>query len=183
MLFVSSMFSQNGYMSGNKMFQKPKEGKALVYIIRSGAGQLLNFRVYKNDKFLGAITSEEYLIVECDPGEALFWAASENRDYVEANLEANQVYVLNVQGQMGAFIASVSLKPLNPNKKQDKNLFSRKIKNGYARVYSEANVTDDKSDNIRKGLEKYQELKKNNSSKISKLSAEMVFENANKFEK
>lgn len=183
-LFCSLSFSQDKYLSGNNPFQKPKEGKALVYIIRSGAGQLLNFRVYKNDKYLGPITSSDYLIVECEPGEHLFWAVSENRDFVEATLEANKVYVLNVEGQMGAFIASVALKPLNQDKKQDKNLFYRKIKNGSAIIYSESKeMNDDKAENITKGLEKYQDLKERNSSKIMKLPASMIFENANKFEK
>ena len=78
---------------------KPTEGKSLVYILKTGAGMLLNFRVYDKDKFLGAIPSGKYLVYECEPGEHLFWAVSENRDYVEANLPEYDVRV-SVLGHM-----------------------------------------------------------------------------------
>ncbi|MDQ7960222.1 hypothetical protein [Flavobacterium lindanitolerans] len=179
-LFTGVVFGQSGYLNGKQPFQKPKEGKSLVYLIRSGAGALVNFRAYKDDKFLGALVNDDYLIIECEPGEHLFWAVSENRDYVEANLEANKVYVLNIQGQMGAFIASVSLKQLDPNKKSDKKLFARKIRNSWAIVYDESRITEDKSENIEKGLAKYKELKAKESSKIIKLDPAKAFENADK---
>lgn len=179
-LLSGFVFSQDKYLRGIQPFQKPSEGKALVYIIRSGAGAFLNFRAYKDDKFLGVLSAEEYLVIECEPGEHLFWTVSENRDYVEASLKQDKVYVLNIEGQMGTFIASVSLKPLNPNKKSDKRLFSRKVRNSHIVVYDESKITDDKSENITKGLEKHQELKKKSSSKILKLTPDMAFEDANK---
>lgn len=179
-LFTGAVFGQTGYLNGKQPFQKPREGKALVYLIRSGAGAIVNFRTYKDDKFLGVLGSEEYQIVECEPGEHLFWAVSENRDYVEANLEANKVYVLNVQGQIGAFVASVSLEVLDPTKKSDKKLFARKIRNASGIVYDESKITEDKSENIEKGLAKYKELKEKKSSKITKLEPGQAFENADK---
>lgn len=51
---------------------------------------------------------------------------SENRDYVDADLEPNSTYVINIQGQMGAFIASVALNPMNPNEKGIKSGFIKK---------------------------------------------------------
>jgi hypothetical protein len=177
-----SLFSQNVYKSGVQAFQKPNEGKALVYIIKSGAGALLNFRVYKDDKFLGAISSSKYLIIECDPGNHMFWAASENRDFIETTLQANKVYVINLEGQMGAFIASVAIKQLDPNKKPQKNLFYRTLKNSNAVVYNSMRPPfDDKTENIKKGLDKYNELKSKNSSKILKLNPLFNFENGDKF--
>jgi hypothetical protein len=44
----------------------------------------------------------------------------------------NKVYVLNAEGQMGAFVAGVNFKQLNPNEKSSKNLFARKLKNSNA---------------------------------------------------
>lgn len=157
---------------------KPSEGKSLVYILRTGAGPLLNFRLYDNDKFLGAVSGFKYLVYECEPGEHLFWATSENRDYIEANLEANSVYVLNAQGQMGAFIASVDYSPLDPNEFRDKRTFFQVIKGAKKQDYV---VTDeDKSQNIQKGLEKYKDLKAANSKKIKVLDSSWKFENADK---
>lgn len=157
---------------------KPSEGKSLVYILKTGAGMLLNFRVYDKDQFLGAIPSGKYLVYECEPGEHLFWAVSENRDYVEANLEPNSVYVLNAEGQMGAFIASVSLRPLKPTEFRDKKTFYQVIKNDTKIPYQPSQ--DTKTENIAKAMEKYNELKSKSSNKIAVLNSDMKFENADK---
>jgi hypothetical protein len=176
----SFCISQNTYNEGKNGLQFPKEGKSLVYVIKSGAGFLLNFRVFKDDKFIGALASGNYFIIECDPGKHLFWATSENRDFVEANLEANKVYILNLEGQMGAFIASVSLKPLKPTEKRDRRFLYRALKNTKAIIYNPNDVVEDKSENIKEGLEKYKELKDRNSSKIRVLNPEDNFINAEK---
>lgn len=160
---------------------KPSEGKSLVYILKTGAGLLVNFRIYDKDLFLGPISSGKYLVYECEPGEHLFWAGAENRDYVEANLEPNSVYVINAEGQMGAFVAGVNLKPLNPTEFRDKKLFYQVIKGDTKKVYEKSQ--DDKSENIAKAMEKYKELKSRNSNKIAVLTSDMKFENADKPEK
>ncbi|MCG2792421.1 MAG: hypothetical protein L6262_02585 [Weeksellaceae bacterium] len=157
---------------------KPRDGKSLVYILRTGAGPLLNFRIYDKDRFLGALSGFKYMVYECDPGAHVFWAASENRDFVEANLEPNAVYVLNAEGQMGAFIAQASLNPLNPNEFRDKRTFYQVVKGAKKQIYVPA--TDDKTENIKSGLEKYQSLKTSNSKKIKVLTADMKFQNADK---
>lgn len=177
-----NLFAQSFLKSGLQTFQKPSDGKSLVYILKSGAGALINFRIYKDDVFLGVLSSGNYIVVECDPGKHLFWAASENRDFIETNLLPNRVYVLNAEGQMGAFIASVSLKQLDPNKKSNKNLFYRNVKNNSAVVFNPNKPSEeDKTENIKKGLAKYEDLNKNNSTKIIKLDNNLFFEDANKF--
>lgn len=172
---LSTVFAQK---VTTQSIDKPSEGKSIVYILKTGAGALLNFRVYDKDKFLGAIPSGKYLVYECEPGEHLFWAGSENRDYVEANLEPNSVYVLNAEGQMGVFIASVSLRPLKPTEFRDKKLFYQVVKNNTKTVYQPS--SDDKAENIAKAIEKYNDLKSRNSNKIAVLSSDMKFENADK---
>ncbi len=172
---TSLMFSQK---VTTQEIQKPSEGKSLVYFLRTGAGPLLNFRIYDNDKFLGALSGFKYMVYECEPGKHMFWAASENRDYIEADLEPNGVYVISAEGQMGAFIASVGLNPLNPNEFKDRRTFYQVVKRAKKQVYEPNN--DDKSENIKKGLAKYQELKASGSQKVSVLQPEWKFENADK---
>lgn len=166
----------------NQALLKPTEGKSLVYFVRSNsAGFALNFRIYDKDKYLGALVYKEYLVYECDPGEHLFWAASENRDFVEANLAPNKVYILDVQGQMGAFIVGVSLVPLKPNQKQAKKDLYKIIKNEKKVIFNSATVAaDNKEENIIKALEKYKDLKEKKTNKIEVLTQDMNFENANK---
>ncbi|AZI23556.1 hypothetical protein EIH07_11190 [Chryseobacterium taklimakanense] len=175
---TSLMFSQK---VTTQEIQKPSEGKSLVYFLRTGAGPLLNFRIYDNDKFLGALSGFKYMVYECEPGKHMFWAASENRDYVEADLEPNGVYVINAEGQMGAFIASVGLIPLNPNEFRDKRTFYQVVKMGKRQDYTPQ--TADKTENIQKGLERYKDLKANKAAKIKFLDPSWKFENADKPEK
>lgn len=161
---------------------KPSEGKSLVYFLRySSNGAFLNFRLYDGDKFLYKFPYGEYLVYECDPGKHLFWVTSENRDYVEADLEPNSTYVINIQGQMGAFIASVALNPMNPKEKRDQKWLYKEVKNASKVIYKpEMSGNEDKTENIRKAMAKYDELKKSNSSKIRVLTPDMKFDNANK---
>ncbi|MDR2205615.1 MAG: hypothetical protein LBE36_05615 [Flavobacteriaceae bacterium] len=171
-----------GFVFGQKVttqeIRKPSEGKSLVYILKTGGGLLINFRIYDKDVFLGSLSSGKYLVYECEPGEHLFWAGAENRDYVEANLKPNSVYVINAEGQMGAFVAGVNLKPLNPNEFKDKRTFYQVVKNDAEQLYTKLN--DDKSENVAKAMEKYRELKSNKSNKIRVLTPDMNFENADK---
>jgi hypothetical protein len=172
---ISTVFAQK---VTTQAIDKPSEGKSLVYILKTGAGMLVNFRIYDKDIFLGAVSSGNYLVYECEPGQHLFWAGAENRDYVEANLESNAVYVINAEGQMGAFVAGVNLKPLNPNEFRDKKVFYQVIKNDKKQIYSKSE--DDKSENIAKAMQKYQDLKNSKSNKIAVLTSNMKFENADK---
>ena len=79
LLGTGSLFSQKVV---TQEIAKPSEGKSLVYIVKSGAGYLINFRIYDGDKFLGALNGFSYMVYECEPGKHLFWAASENRDFM-----------------------------------------------------------------------------------------------------
>lgn len=171
----TAVFSQKVTTQG---IDRPSEGKSLVYILRTGAGPLLNFRIYDQDKFLGALSGFKYMVYECEPGKHMFWAASENRDFVEADLEPNSVYVLNAEGQMGAFIAQVSLSPLKPKEFRDKRTFYQVVKGAKKQVY--APVSDDKTENITKGLARYNELKAKDSKLIKVMTPDMKFENADK---
>ncbi|WGD35592.1 hypothetical protein [Olleya sp. YS] len=172
------VFAFTSYKATSQVLEKPTEGKSLVYIMRSnnlGAG--LNFRVYDKDKFLGALPSGAYFIYECDPGEHLFWAASENRDFVEANLEANKTYVIDLRAKMGMFIAAVGVEPYEPtNKKHVKRIKKVLRKHINANVVN-ADKTEEKEDNIAKAMEAYDRIKDKENSKIKKLLSNMNFEN------
>jgi hypothetical protein len=147
-LSFNFIFSQEEYKSGQVGFQKPKDGKSLVYFTRSGGAFLINFRLYFNDKFIGALSSGNYFKVECEPGKHMFWAASENRDFVEAELEANKVYVIDLVAKMGAFVASVSLEPQNPLEKKHKKRFYKSVRDENAIIYNPNEVKEDKAEAI-----------------------------------
>ena len=95
---------------------KPADGKCLVYITRQSAvAAIIKFSVYDGEVFLGKLGPNRYFAYECDPGEHVFIARSENTSYVEAHLEAGKTYVIDAEPKMGIGIARVSLTPLDKN--------------------------------------------------------------------
>jgi hypothetical protein len=64
------------------------------------------------------------LVYETEPGDHVFWVTSENRDFVEATLRPNKIYIIEVRPTVGAFKAALKLFPLaNDDPKHRKRLF------------------------------------------------------------
>jgi hypothetical protein len=175
---TNSVFSQKII---NQPIVKPSQGKALVYLTRSNGAMMINFRVYDKNLFIGSLEYGNYFLYECEPGQHLFWAASENRDFVEANLEADKVYVIDLEARIGAFVAAVALVPQNPQEKKHRKKLYKTVKNENSFIKREFQLSSEgKETNIEAALEKYKELKAINSPKIMVLTPDMYFENADK---
>ena len=90
--------------------------KSVVYFVRvSSAGSLINFTYLDSNKVIGKFNGRKYFRYECNPGYHLFWAKSENRDFIEADLIAGKTYFIEAVPVMGAFKAGVQLYPIDPN--------------------------------------------------------------------
>jgi hypothetical protein len=95
----------------------PSPGKSVVYFARtSGMGAIVNFTYCDSASLIGRFSGPGYIRYECEPGHHFFWARSENRDFVEAELAPDKVYFILAYVGMGAVKASVDLIPLNPAK-------------------------------------------------------------------
>lgn len=93
----------------------PSPGKAVVYFVRpSNMGMAINFSYMDSAQLIGRFAGPAYIRYECEPGHHLFWARSENRDYVEADLAPDQIYFIQSMVAMGAVKAQVDLVPTNP---------------------------------------------------------------------
>ncbi len=140
---TTSLFSQG--------FQAPAEGKAAVYFVRvSSWGGASSFEYFHQDKYIGVFKSKNYLRYECEPGEQLLWASSENKEFVTADLKAGESYIIIVDVIMGAWKPRVGFNPITA---QDGEIFDRAaalIKKKKAIVTSEAKI---KTMNIK--LEKF----------------------------
>ncbi|GGI56103.1 hypothetical protein [Winogradskyella haliclonae] len=159
-----------------QVLKKPSEGKSLVYIMRSNdLGGAMNFRVYDKDLFLGALPSRAYFTYECEPGEHLFWAASENRDYVEANLEAGKSYVIDLRAKMGMFIAAVGVEPYSPDNKKHIRRVNKVLKKHINANIVDASRTEEKEENIAKAMDAYKRAKSRSNNKIKTLLPSMNF--------
>ncbi len=99
-------------------FTPPSEGKAVVHFTRvTSFGALIGFDYFDGDRFIGAFAGKKYMRYECEPGDHLFWASSENKAFMTASLEAGKSYVVIVDVVMGVGIARVGLAPIGPGDK------------------------------------------------------------------
>lgn len=163
-------------------FEPPSEGKAVVYFVRvSKLGGLINFRFFHNDKYIGRFNAQKYMRYECDPGEHLFWAKSENRSFMTATLEAGKIYVVEVMPMMGGLKAGVKLSPVdfsNPPKEKWMEKMHKLINKKPPQSFSDEEL-DDMNANlktaIQDGLDRY-ENSKDKEGKYSHLAPKMVYD-------
>ncbi len=102
-------------------FQPPASGKAVVYFVRiTKYGSGVSFEYFHNDKYIGAFKGRNYMRYECDPGEQLFWASSENREFLTADLQEGKTYLVLVDVILGFWKGHVGLSPIDMN---DQNRF------------------------------------------------------------
>ncbi len=158
-------------------FQKPSEGKAVVYFLRtSGLGAAINFKFFDNDTYLGKFKGKNYVKQEFEPGKHLFWAKSENLDFMEADLLANKIYLVQVKPKMGGMKAAVKLNTVDTS---DSKLME-KIKKMISKkgpVELSMKKAEKVTPKINEYLQKYEKLKNGEEKeKIKILSSEMFFE-------
>jgi len=144
--------------------------KAVVYFVRAtNFGGVVNFIHFDGEKAIGRFPGKGYLRYECEPGEHLFWAKAENRDFIEAKLEAGKIYIIDVIPIMGGMKAGVKLVPVNSNQyklKKIKKLINKKD----PIIFSEKRLMyfqENSEGIIKKGLEKY----KKNKNKVESLGS------------
>jgi len=176
------LFSQNNIDSLGLVV--PSEGKCIVYITRRAtSAMLIKFKIYDGDIFLGKIGHGKYFAYECDPGEHVFIAKGENTSYLDANLEAGKIYIMDTQVKMGVMTARVGLEPFidKTHKKYEKERkkFLEFIvkKKGEILVDSEDDDPDDGSEESTpsKMVEKFKKMKAEGK-KLKTISPEMYFE-------
>ncbi len=94
-------------------FTPPAPGKAVVYFTRvTSYGGAVSFEYFHQDKYIGAFKGKNYMRYECEPGQNLFWASSENKEFITADLKDGGTYIVIVNIEMGAWKARVGLAPL-----------------------------------------------------------------------
>ena len=166
-----------GTVTAQETIEPAPADKAVVYLARpSTLGVLINFNFYDGDQLIGRFNGGKYLRYECAPGEHVFWARSENRSFVEATLEAGNIYVIEAIPLMGGIKAQVLLAPVDPTK-DEVSKATRKLLTGEAsqqfspeQLAEWADKTDGKTQN---GLAQYQQ-KAEKDRKIAQLTPAMA---------
>ncbi len=161
-LIILILLFQTKLCYGQEIAPAP-EGMAVVYFIRtSTTGELINFSFYDQTKYMGKFNGSKYIRYECEPGEHLFWAAAENRDFIEADLDTGKVYLIEVIPLMGFAKASVKLAPVNQNDPKKMNKINKLILKKPPVALTNEELDLDKRSNsqiIDSGIQKYQEEK------------------------
>ncbi len=176
LFFIAVIFACiNGFSQG---FTPPSEGKAVVYITRvAKLGAAVNFRYFHNDQFISRFNAGKYIRYECEPGEHLFWAKSENRDFVTAELEAGKIYVIDAKVQMGGMKARVKLVPIDFSDPKYLAKIEKLVNKKPPHMLKEADMTKLKAkyeDDIAKSLDKYETTLKAQRT-IAHLAPDMVY--------
>lgn len=171
-IIIIALFNLFFSFSYSQELKKPSEGKSIVYFTRiSSLGFLINFKYFDGEKYLGKFNHGKFLAYECDPGKHLFWSKSENIDYLEAELEAGKIYIIDSEPQMGAFKAGVKLIPFDNDQNNYKNIkkYERKKANVLEAISGakEYTISDDdlaeaekdQEDLVKRSMEKYTKRK------------------------
>ena len=87
---------------------------------------------------------------ECDPGAQLFWASSENKEFLTSELEAGKTYIVMVDVIMGVMKAHVGLTPVSVSNSEEFN----KAK-GLINKEAPTITPDEKIEKMNKKLEKF----------------------------
>lgn len=94
---------------------------AVVYFIEMTEKPLVVFsgvHIYDGHEPIGMVPLKYYLRYECSPGEHLFYSVRpENSYFVEANLLAGKIYIVEVLELPGVLLNQARIKPVNPTQK------------------------------------------------------------------
>jgi hypothetical protein len=111
------------------------------------------------------------------PGEKVFWIKAENIDVLEANLEADKVYLVETNAVMGAFSAGAKFKLVDFNKKNQVKRINKLLEKKEPKTFTQKTLNEQlqKMKNVvNKDLKKVR--KKIERKKTTKLSPNMNYQ-------
>lgn len=113
-IFSISFFITFSSSAQGPTFEPPAMGKTAIYFARlNPIGVLSLFDFFHYDKFIGSLSGRGYFRYECEPGKQLFWAMSENKEFLTSDLQANAIYLVIADVNVGVMVARVGLRPVD----------------------------------------------------------------------
>jgi hypothetical protein len=133
--------------------------KAIVYFVRpSSYGFAINFSYFDSTRLIGKFNGPKYIRYECEPGTHLFWARSENKDFIDAEVDAGRIYFIEAKPHTGALKAEVELIPIDPKDAKTMKKVLELMDKKPSESFSEEELqkeTEEMLEVIAKGLAKY----------------------------
>ncbi len=106
---LSSCAGSSKYMRPAESLLTPPQDKAIVRFMRpSGFGFAINFNVWDGEKAIGNSVAKSQFDYLADPGKHVFVAVSENKVFLEADLEAGKTYYVITRVYPGVWKARVA---------------------------------------------------------------------------
>ena len=156
----------------------PPEGKAVIYFLRTtNLGALMNFRFFEKGNFIGKFNGKNYMRYECDPGKSVFWVKAENIDFIETDLEAGKIYLVESNAVMGGFSAGVKFRLVDYDDEKQMKRIHKLLEEKEALVFNEEELESDRQEmprTIQSGMRTVQK-KRTKGKKIKRVNADMNY--------
>jgi hypothetical protein len=165
-IFITFAIVLSSLLLNAQEFIKSDTNKAIIYFVRtSSIGSAINFRYFDGEQYIGKFKGKGYFYYECDPGNYLFWASSENADFIEAELQEGKTYVIIADPKMGGLKARVALSIMNFSDDKSVKKILKIIDKKSSSYISSSEITKGQekyANHISKSLTEYQSLIDNN---------------------
>lgn len=169
LLFSLLLMFSNMEISAQE-WQRPAEGKSLVYFVRyAGTTALLDFKYFDGESYLGRIGGTNYFTYECEPGEHVFWVAGESNEYIAGNLQPNAVYIIEVKPYLRVVMVSPELIQISPDDTRTIKKIQKVV--GSMEASDLKGQEEDQSELIDAGMKTYKDSRK----KIKHLNSDWIF--------
>jgi hypothetical protein len=159
----------------------PSKGKAVMYFIVTNGSFQYNFKYFDGEKYLGKFNGRKAFRYECDPGKHTFWVKYGNIDFIEAEVKAGAIYLIEAKARMGFVKATVDandkrqMKRINKIFKKKKliDLNTYEVTSEVEKIYESQEIIETKK-RIKRNLKKI-EKKKQRGRKIKKITPDMEY--------
>jgi hypothetical protein len=158
LLVITVIFSLNVFSQG---VNPVPADKVIVYFVRKASpiGAIKNFSLFDGEKMLGKVKAGQYVRYECDPGEHVFWAKSDNKAFISGELLAGKSYIFRLVPLESQVTVRVGLGQVKPSEKS-KTL--KLINKRAPKEFNEKDIviwTKSKKKMMEKSMEKYKARK------------------------
>lgn len=176
-LLAIGILSSIQFVTAQENLTPPSEGKAVIYFVRTtNVGAIINFKYYDGPKYLGKFSGRNYIRYECEPGKHTFWSSSENLDFIEADLKAGGIYLIEAKARMGMIKASVKLFPVDVTDEKQMKKINKVIKKTGLLILDADEIAEEApklEKKIKRSLEKIEKKKKRG--KIKRITPDMEY--------
>jgi hypothetical protein len=140
-ILIIFMITGSSY-SFSQGFLPPSAGKAVVYFTRvTNISPRLTFDYFHQDKYIGIFKGQNYLRYECNPGQQLLWASSDNKEFITCDLKEGGSYIIIIDVIMGGWKARVGFNPITAD--DDRFIRAKELINENPPVITPQNKIDE----------------------------------------